>query len=135
MLVNVEPLLLDALRNAEAVDLVERLEDDESHTGGPSAYHNGSEELGTEEAPTMTVEEAFAGGEEAGEDGSRETANTVYGRGADGIINLEHLVNEIDSENHQHTADGTNQGRTRCRYAVATGGDANQTGQDAVQGE
>ena len=95
------------------MNLVEALEDDEAHSGCPQADEDGTEQLGTQEAEAMAVEETFARGEEPGEDGACEAAYTVYGAGADGIVYLQHLVDEVYGEDHQDAADGTDDGGTR----------------------
>ena len=76
------------LGNAEAVDFVESFEDDESHACCPCAYYECTEYLRSEKAPACTVKQSLTGGKQSGEDGSRETADAVYGTGPYGVVNF-----------------------------------------------
>ena len=113
MFVDVQTLLFDAARYAQAVNLIQSLEDDESHGSGPDTDDYGSKQLCSEEAGTCSIEEPFGSGEETSEDGSCESANSVYRAGTYGVVNLQYLVDEIYGENHQDTADTTDDGRTQ----------------------
>ena len=110
MFVDVQTFLFDAARYAQTVDLVETLEDDEAHAGCPGAHYDGTEQLCQEEAGAEAIEPSFAGAEEACQDGACETSDTVYRGGTYGVVDVQHLVDEVDGKDHQHTADGTDEG-------------------------
>ena len=63
MFVNIESFLLNTCRNAKSVNLIECLEDDESHACCPDTDHKCSEYLCSEEAESMSVEYPLAGRE------------------------------------------------------------------------
>ena len=135
MFVDVKAFFLNACRNSQAVYLVEQLEDDVTHRCSPGSDDQGTEKLCTEESPAGTVEQTFAGREESCQDGTCKAAYTVYGAGTNGIVYFQDLVDELYCKNHQYATDESDNGGTSCRYTVATGRDADQTGQNAVQGE
>ena len=89
MFVDVESFFFNACRNAQTVYLVEYGEDDVSHQGCPCSYDQSSEQLGSEEAPAGSIKDTFAGGEQAGQDGARKSADAVYRAGTDGVVNLQ----------------------------------------------
>ena len=131
--VNVESFFLHTFGNAEAVDFVESFEDDESHACCPCAYYECTEYLRSEKAPACTVKQSLTGGKQSGEDGSRETADAVYGTGPYGVVNFQCPVDEFHRINHQDAADGADDYRPERRNHVTTGRDAYQSGQNAIQ--
>lgn len=78
MLVDVEPFFLYTGRDTEAMYDIESFEDHESHSSRPATYYDGSEKLCQQEVGATDVEEPFSGGEQSGQDGSEESADTVY---------------------------------------------------------
>ena len=107
MFVDVETFFFDTCRNAKPVNLVEYLENNESHTCRPDSDNNRTEKLGTQKASSMSVEQPFTGREQTGEHCSQETTNPVYGRSTDRIVNLQYLVNKVDCKYHDYTTNGT----------------------------
>ena len=133
MLVDVEPFFFNTFGNAETVYLIKSFEDEESHAGCPCTYYEGAEYLCSEESPACTVKQSLTGGKQSGEDGSRETADTVYGTGPYGVVNFQCPVDEFHRINHQDAADGADDYRPEGRNHVTTGCDAYQSGQNAIQ--
>ena len=68
-------------------------------------------------------------------DGNRspDTTDAVDGDGTDGVVDLD-LVEEHDGEHHDDTGDQADDDGGAFTHGVGTGGDADQTGEDAVQG-
>ena len=59
MLVNVEPLLLDALVDAQAMQLLDAVEQGESTGASPEVDDQDAKALSTEESPAVTIESAI----------------------------------------------------------------------------
>ena len=78
MFVDVEPFFLYTGRDAEAMYDIESFKDHKSHSCRPASYHDGSEKLCQQEICATGVEEAFFGGEQSGQYGSEESADSVY---------------------------------------------------------
>lgn len=135
MLVDVEPFFFNTFGNAETVYLIESFEDEESHAGCPCTYYEGAEYLCSEESPACTVKESFTGRQETSENGTRETADTVYGTCTNWIINLQHFIDELYREYHQDTTDCTDDDSTQRRNHITARRDTYQTCQDAIQSQ
>ncbi len=64
--------------------------------------------------------------------GAEDTADTVNRHSTNRIVDLE-LVEEDDRENHKNTGNGTHKHGLPWIDHVGTGGDTDQTGEDAIE--
>ena len=133
MFVYVEPLFFHTGGDAQAMYDVKSFEDHESHEGGPASDYGGSEKLCQQEVCTARVEKALFGGKQSGQYGSEESADTVYGRGSDRIVDFQDMVDKVDSIDHDRSADGPDQDGSGRRHQVATGSDTYQACQYTVE--
>ena len=135
MLVDVEPFFFNTFGNAETVYPIESFEDEKSHAGCPCTYYEGSKYLCSEESPACTIKESFARRQETCENGTCETSDPVYGTCTNGIVNLQHFIDELNREYHQDATDCTDDDSTQRRNHFTACRDTYQTCQDTIQSQ
>lgn len=133
MLIDIQTFILDAGRNAEPVEFLNTIEEEDTAGSCPEVDDEDTEALSAEEAPAVAVESTVGGGEQTGHEGTEDTANTVYRACTYGVIDVEHMVNELNGEDQDSTTDKADDDSTQGRYEVATGCDTYETCQHAVQ--
>ena len=109
--------------------------DDDCHIRRNTHYTKG---LNTQEVEAAAIEDTLfggnTGGEETGKDGTQSTANTVNGYGTDRIIDLNYLIEELNSKNNHNTENGTHDSSTQRRNSITASGNANQACQGSIVG-
>ena len=113
MFVNIQAFVLDASRNTQAVQLLDAVEEGETTGGGPEVDDEDAKRLGSEEAPAVAVQRTIANGEQAGHQCAQDSAYAVNAGGADGIIDVQTVVDELDGKDENRSAnqsdnDGSN---------------------------
>ena len=103
MFVHVKSFVLDAGGNAKTVQLLDTVEEDEATGGSPEVNDEDTESFSSEEAPAMTIKGSVARREQASQQCSEDTADTVNAGGADRIIDVKLVVDELNAE-YQHCA-------------------------------
>ena len=78
MLVNVETFFLDTLVNAQAVQLLDAVEQDETTGCCPKVDDQDAKRLSAEEPPTASVECTVRGREQTCHQRAKDTADAVY---------------------------------------------------------
>ena len=135
VLVDVKTFLLDARLNTQTVQFLDAIEEDETACSSPEVDDEDAEALSGEESPTATIEGAVARREQTCQQGTEDTANTVYRRSTYRVVNVKLVVDELNGEHQHDTTNETNDNSTNRRNEVATSGDTHETCQDTVEGE
>ena len=133
MFVNVETFLFNTLVNTQAMQLLDAVEQGETTSSSPKVNDENTEALCTEESPTVTVERTIGSRKQTCHQGAENTADTMYAGCTDRVVNMQFVVNELNSINENDTTDETNNDCSYRRYEIATGGDTYKTCQHTVQ--
>ena len=123
------------LRDAQADGFLDEGEDDEHGRQHPDQHAGQAQHLDAEKGEAVAVEDALAGGEEAGGQGAPGAVDAVDGNRAHGVIDLCHVVEEFHREDAEHTGDDADDGGAEGVHHIAAGGDGDQTCQGAVEGK
>ena len=133
VLIDIQTFILDAGRNAEPVEFLDTIEEEDTAGSCPEVNNQDTEALSAKEAPAVTVERTVRGGEQTRHECAENTADAVYRACTHGIVDVEHVVNELNGEDQDCTTDKTDDDSTHRRNQVATGCDTHKTCQHAVQ--
>ena len=108
MFFHIQALDFFSFANAQANQFIEYTKDN----GHSNCYINGhgynAYDLSHQKAGASAVEQAILSSEEAGYDGTKGTAHTVYRNSTNRVINLQLLVEEFNSHNNQNTSQQAN---------------------------
>ena len=108
-------------------------EEDEAADGSPEVNDKDAEALGSEEAPTVTVERSVRSGKQTCHQCAEYTTDTMHRTGTHGIVDVQHVVDELNAEDEHRTANEADEDGSDRRNEVATGCDAYETSQHTVQ--
>ena len=133
MFIDVETFLFNAGIHSEAVQFLDAIEEDESTGGCPEVDDEDAEALGSEEAPSVTVEGTIARGEQTRQECAENAAHTMHRGGTHGVVDVQFVVDELDGENQHRSADESDDDGSDGRHEVATCRDAYESCQDAVE--
>ena len=133
MFINVESFLFDALVNAQAVQLLDSVEQSHTTGGSPKVDDQDAEQLCSEESPSVTIESTIRGRQQTCHQGAEYAADTMYRAGTNGVVDMQLMVNKLDGINQYDTTDKTNDDGSYGRYEIAASRDAYQTSQHAVE--
>ena len=133
MLVDIEAFFLNSVTYAQTMQLLDTIEQSETTDSSPKVDDQYAKALGSEESPAVTVEGAVAGGEQTRHECAEDTADTVHAGSADGVVDMQTMVDEFNGKDEHRAADETDDDGSHGRYEVATGGDTHQAGQHAVE--
>ena len=129
----VEAVDLDLLRHAQADELVDDLEDHEHRGQDPRRHGDESERLDAQLGHAAAIEEAAVGGKEANAERAEGAAAAVDRDGADGVVDLYDLVEELDRQDHDDARDDARDGGAERVHDVAAGGDGDEAGERGVE--
>ena len=138
--VDVKPLVLNAGRNAQAVNPVKPLEHDEADRNSPQTDTERAENLCRKEAArVVAIEEAghcgisLARSKDAREDCAEHTAHAMNGTGSHRIVDVQHVVDELNGKGHHDTRHDADGGSPADADQVATRRNGDKPRQNAVQ--
>jgi hypothetical protein len=77
MFINVETFLLDALVNAQAVQLLNAIEENDTTGSSPEVNDQDAKALSSEESPSMTIESTIRGRKQTRQQRSQNTTDTM----------------------------------------------------------
>ncbi len=101
MLVHIETFLFDPGADAQATELLDAVEEQETTHGSPQDDDQDTEALHAEEVPAVAVEKTAVGGQQAGHQRPEDTADTVDGGSTHRVVDVKLVVDELDRED-QH---------------------------------
>ena len=133
MLVDVETFLLYTFINAKTVNIFDAIEQNESTSGCPEVDDQDTEALCSEESPAVTVESTIAGREQTCHQGSQNTTDTMHRACTHGIVDMQHVVDELNGKYQYQTADQADDHSSEGRHEVTASGDTHETSQHTVQ--
>ena len=83
----------------------------------------------------MSVECSIADREQSCHQGTENTTDTMNGRGTDGVVDMQDMVDELNRENQYHSTYKSDNHRTKRIYKVTAGSNTYQSCQYAVEGQ
>ena len=98
MFVNVQSFVLNTSRHPKAVKLLDTKEEKEAAGSGPEVNDKDAEAFSPKETPAVTVESAVACREKAGHQRAENATDTMYGAGTNRVIDMQHMVDELDGK-------------------------------------
>ena len=98
MFVNIQTFVLDAGRNAKPMEFLDAIEEGDAAGCSPEVDDEDTKALGSEKAPAMSIEGAISGGEQTGHECAENTTDTVYRACTHRIVDVEHVVDELNGE-------------------------------------
>ena len=107
MLINVETFLFDALVDAQTVQFLDAIEQSEATGGSPEVDDQDAKALSTEESPAVTIESTIRSRQQTRHQRTQNTANAVYRAGTHRIVDVQHVVDELDGIDQYDTTDET----------------------------
>ena len=120
MFVDVEAFLFNALIDAQTVQLLDAIEQNESAGSSPKVDNQNTETFSTEEAPAVAVERTVRSREQTSHQSTENTADTVYRAGTHRIVDMQHMVDKLNGKDQHETTDKTNDNSTYGRNEVTT---------------
>ena len=133
MFVNIETFLFDSLVNAQAMQLLDAVEQGETAYSSPEVDDQDTEALSTEESPASSIESAVRCRQQTRHQRTKNTTHTVYRRSTNRIVNVQFMVDKLNGEDEHDTADKANNYCSYWRYEVTACRNTNQSCQHAVQ--
>ena len=113
MLVDIQTFVLDTGGNTQAVDLLDSKEEDDTAGSSPEVDHQNTEALSSEEAPAVTIERTVAGREQTCEQCTQDTTDTMNRACTYRVVDVQYMINELDREYQDGTADKTDNNSTQ----------------------
>ena len=129
MLVDIKSFLLFAATATESDCIFDGIEDNHTHNEGESNYCECAESLYSDRA--FNAVDGWVA-EYSGENGTEDTAYSVYADCTYRIVNLHDLVDEAYREAHRNGNDDSDDCCCPDIYAVATCCDANESSEHTV---
>ena len=105
MFVNVQSFVLNTGRHPKAVKLLDAKEEKEAAGSSPEVDDKDAEAFSPEETPAMTVESAVARRKQTGHQRAEDTTDSMYGTGANRVVDVQHMVDELDGKDQNYSAD------------------------------
>ena len=133
MFVNVQSFVLNTGRHPKAVKFLDAKEEKEAANCSPEVDDEDAEALSAKETPAVTVESAVARRKQTRHQRAEDATDTMYGAGTDRVIDMQHMVDELDGKDQNRSADKAYDDCSNRRDEVATGRNAHKTSQYAVQ--
>ena len=133
VLIDIETFLLNTLVNAQAMNLLNTEEEDDTTGGSPEVYDENAETLSTKESPSVTIEGTVGHRQQTCHDGTQDTADTVYRRCTYGIVDVQFVIDKLNGIDEYDTTDESDDDGSPRRYEVTTSRDTHETCQHTVE--
>ena len=108
-------------------------EEKEAAGSSPTVDDKDAEAFCPKEAPAVTIERAVARREQAGHQRAEDATDTMNGAGTNRVVDMQHMVDELDGKDQNRSADKANEDSPKGRDEVAACRNAHKTCQYAVQ--
>ena len=133
MLVDIQSFILDTTIDAQSMQALDAVEQDETAGSSPEVDDEDAETLSTEESPTMTIEGSVGRGQQTRHKRAQDTAYAMYRRSTHRVVDVQTMVDELNGKDKHDAADKTDDDGSEGRHEVAACSDTYETGQHTVQ--
>lgn len=121
MLDDVQPRRFLIFGNPKADGSLDYLEHHGHGNAHPGDHRGHAQGLHPQHFEAAAVEQAAVHREQAGQQGARRAAQAVHADGAHRVVDFQHLIDELDAENHHESGDQADEERAHRRDCVASG--------------
>ena len=135
MFVDIQSFLLDTTIDAQSMQALDAVEQDEAAGSSPEVDDEDAETLSTEESPTMTIEGSVGRGQQTRHKRAQDAAYTMYRRSTHRVVDVQTMVDELDGEDKHDAADESDDDGSDRRDKVTTRRDAYKSGQHTVESQ
>ena len=112
MFIDVQPFVLNASRNTQAMDLLDGKEEYDTAGGCPQVDNQNPKQFGTEETPTVAIQSTIIDGEQTCHQCAKYAADTMHRACTNGVVDVQHMVDKFDGKYQHRTADETDNDST-----------------------
>ena len=135
MLVDIQSFILDTTIDAQSMQALDAVEQDEAAGSSPEVDDEDAETLSTKESPTMTIEGSVGRGQQTRHKRAQDAAYAMYGRSTHRVVDVQTMVDELDGEDKHDAADESDDDGSCRRNEITASSDAYKSGQHTVESQ
>ena len=135
MFVDIQALFLDTGIETQTMCLLNPVEKDETANCRAEIYHQDTKAFCPEKPPTKAIKSTIACGKQSCHQCTKDATYTMHRGCTDGIIDMQFVVNKLNSIDQNQSTDQANDDCTHWRYEITASCDTHKSCQHTIEGQ